>query len=242
MERLSSLDEVSAASNDDAFARWAAQRLDASGAAYAYGGAIAVVAPALFHRDRLVVRGEPDAATELIRHLAPALPDTYRVLGAAPVLHAAVDDLPGLELLGEFDWMETTTPAPSAPVSADWLSDDAIPEAAALMARASPGSWAVPGQPAARRWAGVRDDASRLVALAADAWSGGGVGFVAGVATDPEARGSGLGRAVTAVVTNALLDDYGRAALMVDRANEAAIGLYRRLGYAGETIVAARYR
>ena len=90
-----------------------------------------------------------------------------------------------------------------------------------------------------RRWAGTADRVDgpggdsadgALLGIAADAWSAPGVGFLAGLATRSEARGRGHGGRVCAFVLNALVEEHGRAALMVDAHNHVAIELYRRLG------------
>lgn len=46
----------------------------------------------------------------------------------------------------------------------------------------------------------------------------------------PEARRTGQGQDVCGFVLAALLDAHGRAALMVTERNEAAIGMYTKLG------------
>ncbi len=81
---------------------------------------------------------------------------------------------------------------------------------------------------------------AKLLSVAADAWSSPEVGFVAGVATLPEARGRGLSRQVCAFVTAELVKRHGRVGLMVDGSNETAIGLYRKLGYSYHPVGAAQ--
>ena len=81
-----------------------------------------------------------------------------------------------------------------------------------------------------RRRAGVTADSGRLTAIAADAWSAPGVGFLAGVAVLPEARRAGQGRDVCAFVLAELLAARGRIALMVRDWNQAAITMYAGLG------------
>ncbi|WP_129667505.1 GNAT family N-acetyltransferase [Phytoactinopolyspora endophytica] len=240
LRTLSTVADVAAISGDDAIACWAAQRLGNGGAAHAYRDAVAVVAPELNRWDRLIVRGPVEDAVELVARLIPGLPHGYRVQGAAHVIRAALERIPQLDPLNEFGWMETTT-CISGPIgSVAWLDDDAYAEAAELVTRVYPTSYAVPGVSPEQRWAAVRGADGRLAAVAADACTGGGVGFIAGVVTDTHARGAGHGRAVTAFVTKELLAQHGRVALVVDSDNDVAISLYRRLGYTFETIAAAR--
>ncbi|AYY12021.1 N-acetyltransferase [Actinobacteria bacterium YIM 96077] len=236
---LASVDDVASATAGDALACWAAQRLDRTGSAFAAGDAVAVAAPDLARRDRLVVRGSVADTTELVRSLLGTLPSSYRVMGSAQLVRAMADAISDLDVRGTFGWMETRTPAPVPDNPATWLDGAELGEAAELVRRVYPDSYAVPGADPEHRWAGVRDAAGRLVAVACDAWTGGGVGFVSGVVTDPRARRSGLGRAVTAFVARELWAKYERVALMVDSSNHAAIRLYEGLGFTGENVAVA---
>jgi ribosomal protein S18 acetylase RimI-like enzyme len=138
-------------------------------------------------------------------------------------------------------------------VTARWFADDA--GVAELLEEASPTSYAWPGDPGVARWAGIEDpgadlddrgglggalsERGRLLSVAADAWSAPEVGFIAGVATLPAARGRGLSRQVCAFVTAELVKRHGQVGLMVDGSNETAIGLYRKLGYRYHPVGAA---
>ena len=57
--------------------------------------------------------------------------------------------------------------------------------------------------------------------------------------THPAARGRGLARAVCGFVVDALVHQYGRAALMVLTGNAPAIATYERLGMAKHRFGAA---
>ncbi|WP_062348716.1 GNAT family N-acetyltransferase [Herbidospora yilanensis] len=132
--------------------------------------------------------------------------------------------------------------APALLVKPDvaWLDPGAEAEVAAVLAVANPDAYARPGMPGVTRWAGIRDDAGRLIAVGADAWSAPSVGFVGGVATLPEARGSGLAGAICRFLTAALLHRHGRVSLMADDVNTAALAVYRRLGYTRRPVAATR--
>ncbi|MGH1555624.1 GNAT family N-acetyltransferase [Streptomyces sp. L7] len=165
------------------------------------------------------------------------------------MIGALVRGIPGLVAAGGpgFLWMETAEPPPAVPEGVRWLDADGEREAAALFEDQFPGSYARPGRPGVRRWAGAcdhgPDGTGELLAVAGDAWSGAGCGFMAGVVTRPEARGRGLGAVVSRFVVDALVREYGRAALMVDADNPAAIAAYRRAGLRGlEFAAAARAR
>ena len=88
--------------------------------------------------------------------------------------------------------------------------------------------------------AGLRDPDGVLQCVAADAWSVPEIGFVAGVATRVRARSRGLGTTLCAFLTDELIKDRGRVALLVDHANVAAVRSYDRLGYRMRRIAAAR--
>jgi ribosomal protein S18 acetylase RimI-like enzyme len=130
----------------------------------------------------------------------------------------------------------TPGPAPG-PERGAWLDD--VAGVADLLREAFPDSYAKPGAPGVLRWAGVRDQDGKLLATAADAWSVRDVGFIAGVATHPGARGTGLASALCAFVTNDMLRSHRRVALFADHWNEAALRTYRRLGFTQRPLAAA---
>ncbi|MGW5264710.1 GNAT family N-acetyltransferase [Microbispora sp. NPDC004025] len=251
MRELVSEAEVAAASGDDDLVVWAAQGMGPGVRAWAYGDAVAVASPQASRRDRLVVRGTPGRVVPLVRHALAEAGPSYRPLGDATLVEGVVEAVPELRLEAHFSWMGTEKLAPPREESAEsggreqpaaWLADSAAPEVAGLLATASPGSYAVPGLPRVRRWAGVRDDSGALLAVAADAWSAPAVGLLAGVATAVPARGRGLGERVCRFVASALIAEHGRVALMVDDWNQAAFAVYERLGFARRRVAAAGLR
>ncbi|MGW4804192.1 GNAT family N-acetyltransferase [Kitasatospora sp. NPDC004272] len=127
--------------------------------------------------------------------------------------------------------------------AAHWLAPGELDEAAELIDRHFPASHAHPHRPGVRAWAGVRDEAGRLTAVAADAWPAPAVGLLAGVVSDPvHGRGRGHAAAACRLVLDGILGRSPCAALMVDAWNEPAIGLYRRLGLEHRTLDAAAQR
>ncbi|AUG80840.1 GCN5-related N-acetyltransferase [Kitasatospora sp. MMS16-BH015] len=120
-----------------------------------------------------------------------------------------------------------------------WLGAAALPEVAVLMAHAFPSSHAKPGAEGVERWAGVRGEDGRLLAVAALAWSAPTVGLISGVAVDPAARGRGLGRAICSFLLGEALAGHGTAALMVGGENHTARQLYRSLGMRHRAVAAA---
>lgn len=190
----------------------------------------------LSKHNRLVVRGPLDDLAPLVERALDEMGPNFRPLGEESLIRALVDRVPRLSLRATFGWMETTV-APSETTNAAWLEGSAgIDE---LLTEASPESYAWPRDSGVLRWAAVTDEAGELLSIGADAWSAPEVGFIAGVATKPAARGRGLARQVCAFVTAELVKRHGRAGLMVHGDNEAAIGVYRKLGYTYRGVAAA---
>ncbi|WP_329081679.1 GNAT family N-acetyltransferase [Streptosporangium sp. NBC_01469] len=243
--RLGDAAEVAEACSGDALVLWGAQGMGPGVRAWTLGEAVAVACPDLNRRDRLTVCGEAGAVSALVERVLAEVGPSYRVVGS----RALVDEVAGrtarMRVLGSFEWMDTPAgalppgPADTGAGRAGWLEDAEEGEVSALLARAAPSSWAVPGVAGVRRWAGVRGDDGRLVAVAADAWSCPPVGFVAGVATAPASRGRGYGERVCRFVLGELAAAHERVALMVDTGNHAAIALYGRLGLRGRPLAAA---
>jgi len=135
--------------------------------------------------------------------------------------------------LDEWDFLWTTTPPPRQPDEERVvrLTEADHPALAALIESSFPTTTSRPGHPGIVDWYGIRDG-DRLVACGADR-SRGDIGFLAGLTVVPDRRGRGLGAALTAGMTRALLARYDHVALGVYTDNVGAIRLYRRLGYTG---------
>ena len=248
MRTIDDHDELVALCGGDTLCLWAAQGLDGRSRAWASedGRALAVAGPGISRRDRIAVHGPAGAAVRLVREVLGEVGPTYRPLGHPGPIRALADALPELVTGKSFGWMEaeaaacgrTENDAPGDR-AARWLADDELPEATALLETALPGSDAMPGVPGVECWAGIRDDAGRLMAVAALAWSAPAVGYMAGVAVRVETRGHGLGRAVCDFVLAAALARHRSAALMVDAWNQPAISLYQGLGLRYRPVLAA---
>ncbi|MBN6054916.1 GNAT family N-acetyltransferase, partial [Nonomuraea sp. RK-328] len=252
---------VRAACGDDDLPVWVAQGLTGGARAWALGEAVVSAAPEVARRDRIGVWGAPGDAVELVRHALAELGPSYRPFGEAALMAEVAAKVGGLEVAGRFSWMSLPGAALAATERSDirpadpiggrgvaaseggggvgWLADEAEGEVSALLAEHAPASYAVPGAPGVRRWAGTRID-GRLAAVAADAWSAPSVGLLAGVATVADLRGRGLAERVCRWLSERLVAAHGRAALMVDDDNPAAIGVYERLGYRRTRVLATR--
>ncbi|SEQ22124.1 Acetyltransferase (GNAT) family protein [Lentzea xinjiangensis] len=225
MRRLRTTAAVLEAS-DDSLVRWAAQALSSGGAAWEHNGAVAVHAPHLARRRRLVLAGPAEGVASLLAahgrgvELRPLMERPLALEVAEVMPSPWVEDTP-------FGWMDRSGTL-DRPAEACWLASPDDVET--LLRVANPASWAWPGEEGVRRWAGVHVD-STLVATAAEAWSSADVGFIMGVAVHPSHTGKGLGRRVCQFVASNLLSRYGTCALFVDEDNAPAIALYRGLGF-----------
>lgn len=243
MHEIHDLDELHALCGGDTLCLWAAQGLDGRSRAWRSpdGTAVAIAAPDLAVRDRLVVHGRADAAVSLVRAVLAETGPEYRPLGDRALIGALAAGLPELSAVGSFGWMSCRGPhpVPLPDPRAHWLADAELPEAAALLEISLPRSVAWPGESGIEGWAGIRDEGGGLLATAALAWPGPDVGLLAGVAVRPDAQGQGLGRGICALVLRQVLDRCGAAALMVEDANPAALGLYRGLGMRYQPVAVA---
>jgi GNAT superfamily N-acetyltransferase len=232
MRAIDDHDELVALCGGDTLCLWAAQGLDGRGRAWASDDArgLAVAGTNISRRDRIAVRGPADVVGPLVRQVLREVGRTYRPLGEPALIEAVAGEVPELVTGRTFGWMDGTTPPPPVAGDATWLPEDELPEATALLDAAYPGSDAKPGIPDDERWAGIRDKAGRLTALAALVWSAPAVTLIGGVAVHPDARRLGLGRAVCGFVLAEAVVRHGSAALMVDEWNQPAVRLYRGLG------------
>ncbi|MFI1992681.1 GNAT family N-acetyltransferase [Actinoplanes sp. NPDC020271] len=226
-------------STQDLFVRWAAA---ADGArVWQRPGATVVACANLAHWDRLVMSGNPATLATLLREVMPEVGTSFRPFGPEPLVTAVVARMPELVATARFAWMEVTEPIGRVP-SGDpyWLGEDEWPEVGKLLDESFPDSYARPGGTGVARWAGLRDTGGRLLAVAADAWSTGEVGFLAGVTTRPEARGRGLAAGLCAWAADELLAGRERVALLADYDNVVAVATYHKLGFATRRVAAAK--
>jgi ribosomal protein S18 acetylase RimI-like enzyme len=87
------------------------------------------------------------------------------------------------------------------------------------------------GDPKVVEWRGICDG-DRLLAVGAWTTSVGGAAHLVSICTDPSYRGRGLGRAITAALTSAALEQGAPGVnLEMYAGNEAAARAYRAVGY-----------
>jgi GNAT superfamily N-acetyltransferase len=223
----------------DGLLTWAAQAPGAR--SWRHGAALAVASPNP-QLDRLVVTGPVPDAAELARHALAETGPSYRLLAEPTLIDTLARERhpPRLKPLHRLYWMDTTAPCAAATpdVEVRWLDATEAKATAPLFDRYFPLSLARPGGAGVRRWAGVVEG-GEPVAVAADAWSSPGCGFVSGVLTLPPARGRGLARAVSGFLLDALVHDHGRVGLLVFAENAPAIATYERLGMTKRLLAAA---
>jgi ribosomal protein S18 acetylase RimI-like enzyme len=223
---------------DDPLLLWSGQGLDdGSAVAWSSGGSIGVAAQGLAGRDRLAVAGEVETVAAMTERILSRTGIAYRPLGDRHLVSGVCRLLPELEAVPPFGWM-TTTGSVELPDPSEQARPEDGPEIEALLAADFPDSLARPGMADARQWWVERQD-GRVVACAADAFSGGGIGMLAGVAVGSKARGRGLARKVVGTALGDLLSRFPRVALMVDDDNAPARGLYESLGMKHAPVLAA---
>lgn len=182
------------------------------------GGALGPAGPALEVFAGLVADGTLHAGQWL------HLPRTSADEVAARFAVARLDEW-------DFLWTTAAPPEQAGEDRAVRLTEDDHPALHALIETSFPTTTSRPGDPRIVDWYGIRDG-DRLVACGADR-SRGDIGFLAGLTVAADRRGRGLGAALTAGMTRALLGRYDQVALGVYTDNVGAIRLYRRLGYTG---------
>lgn len=225
---LSSAAEVLVATDHDPFVRGSLRQHDVIG--WLGEGAVAWRATDAEERiGYLMSHGEPAAVAALIAELVPELSDGTRMTlprGTAPLLPAWVA-LDGADW--DFRWLGAPPPVQPGEDRATDVTDEQV---APLLAVASPTASAQAGDPAVRRWVGVSGP-DGLLACAADTSGATGVGHLSSIAVHPDARGQGLGAAVTAALMRRMLaDGCDIVTLGMYADNTAGRALYDHLGMA----------
>lgn len=135
---------------------------------------------------------------------------------------------------GEWDFMWTTSAPAFAPGEENLLELDDAADAAELSAFAaehSPTAEGDPGTGRTVRWLGLRGPDGGLVATGGMQLLNSGAPHLAGIVVHRAHRSSGLGTAITAALTRHALATHGVCTLGVYSENDAALAVYRRLGF-----------
>ena len=129
-------------------------------------------------------------------------------------------------------WMLTRRPAPPAPTDPVVVEVDDPAEVDAVLDAGNPGSHARPDTPGIEAWLGIRDGEGCLLAVGALARQADGTGHLRGVTVRPGHTGRGLGRVLSAALTQRALAGRSRTATLgVYTDNAPALAVYARLGY-----------
>lgn len=238
---LESHPDLLTASGDDPFVRWQV-RVDVPLRAWKVGDVVAFVRSRASGREQLTVIGAPQQAADAVLVLIAPEPDapdrtTARAhgvtvpFGTLPLLEEHLRIGPG----DDWEWMWadastlTTSGAHSGVHRLPASSDD---EVARLLSVASPRHSTDPGDDDVIAWFGMRSSDGELVACAAHTESVAGAPHLASIATHPRVRGHGLGTALTATVTGALLH-AGAPAVTLGMYSDNAVArrMYQRIGF-----------
>ena len=199
--------------------------------------------------DRLVLfgRGEPSGVVDLVRawvqHSSVARTSPRAGWMSVPrgsVVAPDLLDALGLEPYATWDWLLADSAPPAVAGEVDVVRLDGRADAAEIrdcLAEANPGTTADPAGPHEAAWVGVRGPEERLVGVFG-AQTRGGVEegefswHLHGLAVRPQARGNGVGAALTAALTR---DGFAAGAQWVSLGmyadNEVARRIYHRLGF-----------
>lgn len=221
-----------AATGNDPFVRWEVEPALVE-RSWGYGAAFAFRRHSTHRRSTsLNLFGPSDDAA----HLLGALPDLSGItaISVEPHLLEVVASRVDLEAGGDWDWMWTQqAPAPQPAESQVEVLDDAADGADLLRLNeiGSPTAESHPGEGITELWLGIRQQ-DRIVAAGALHRTGGGAPHLTGIVTHPQARGLGLGTAITAALTRRALELAGVCTLGMYSGNDVARHVYQGLGYA----------
>ena len=223
---LTSAAEVLVATDHDPYVRGSLRHPQVSG----WAGHEAVLWRATDAEERVpyvMTHGAPHAVALLVEELLAELPHQTRITlprGTAPLLPAWVA-IDGTHW--DFWWYDA---APDLRAGEERVTEVAAEEVAVLLPLASPTASAQPDDPAVRRWVGVRGP-DGLLACAADTSAATGVGHLSSIAVHPDARGQGLGTAVTAALSRTIFaEGCDLVTLGMYATNDAGRAMYRGLG------------
>lgn len=228
---LASAAEILVATGHDPYARGSLRRPLARG--WMAGRAVAWMGVDAEERvSYLNSLGPPAEVGALLADLLPELPPKQRltVPRGTPAHLPAWVSMDGTDW--DLRWLAAPPPLQSGEDTVEPVDDDA--EVAALLRACSPTASAMPGDPAVRRWVGIRQQ-GRLIACAADTSAATGVGHLSSIAVHTAARGRGLGAVITAALARQLFEegcDIVTLGMYAD--NGYGRAMYDRLGFADD--------
>lgn len=204
------------------------------GTAHQLGAAVAFPRRTHTRRLGLLVMGPPDDAARLLDSLLAddVIPDD---LASVTVERGSFETVASRLPLGEgndWEWMCTTVPPPEVPAEArlEELTPVDEPAIRALLQAANPNTDARPFEHTGQHWVGVRGG-DGLLACGVREPAVAGTPVLAGITVAANARGTGLGLAVTARLTREAVAESGVCTLGMYSHNTVARRVYRGLGY-----------
>lgn len=198
------------------------------------GGEMALVYAAPGLAVLLALTERPEAMRTLLSDMLPFLPRRFHAHlspGLAPALTGAYR----MESHGDYTRMVLTDPAAPRRVdtsACEPLSPAQVGEVTAFYREAYPGNWFDPAMLATGQYFGIRRNHVLTAVSGVHVYSARyRVAALGNIATNPGARGQGLGTAVTARTCVSLLEHVDVIGLNVKHDNAAAIACYRKLGF-----------
>lgn len=243
LRQLTTHAEVLRASRGSAFIRYDIPAT-VEGTGYALGEAVAL--PRRTHTRRLgmLLMGPaahvgPLVGALLSEGVVPS--DTRAVTVQRGALDAVAAHLP-LADGNDWEWMyaaraPSVVPAESRLVV---LGEADVPEIRGLLDVANPRTDARPFELPDQHWVGARDQTGRLVACGVREPNVAGWPALSGISVHPDARGTGLGLAVTAYLTREAVRERGACTLGMYSDNDVARRIYHGLGYGGDHLWSSR--
>ena len=132
-----------------------------------------------------------------------------------------------------WDLMRCETPPPAQAAEERVVAADDLAAVQTFLDRVNPHHSVRADHPEVERWLGVADEGSgELLAVGAFTRRMRGTGYLASIATAAEARGLGLGAAVSAALTRLAFESGDKVCTLAHyHPNEPARRIYQRLGY-----------
>lgn len=186
----------------------------------------------------VVGSGDVGEVVALVRDHAATLGEVRHAFlpyGTREAYPGVVEDALGLEAGGAWEWLWCRTPAPVQPGEEFVRPLEGIPaeDLVQVSAEANPAATTRPGDPGLVWWGYQRDGAVLgLCALSLPELGSDDHGLhLSGLGVLPAARRQGVGAAMMAAITRWGIAQYGLVHYGVWMDNEAALRVYRRLGY-----------
>lgn len=239
LRQLRSRDELlGVVGSSDAFARY---DQPAALQGWALGEAVAILRTATWRPPALFAWGH---------HVGPlldALTESGHLAGVGGISvpyedRAEIDRR--FEVTGGGDWMWMWTDRVTGPLpgSESVVEFDDVRDAARLAAFSAenPSAEGKPGTGISNLWLGITDDTGEILAVGARQRLPSGVSHLAGILVTAPARGRGLGKLVSAALTDRAVAEDGVCTLGMYRGNAAAGATYASLGYVADKGWASR--